>query len=95
MSNHVVMRMEDLRPEDFDDFDPSQAEYHDARPVRGNQVTVILSVPLTRDDFVALCAIEKRDGRTIIEIARDAIHAYVVAQSPQEQQPAPPQRRAS
>jgi hypothetical protein len=57
MSEHVVMRMEDLQPE----------------------------------DFVALCALEEHDERTIVEIARDAVHAYVAARAEQ----APPHRRAS
>jgi hypothetical protein len=92
MRDHAVMRMEDLRPEDFDDFDPSQAEYHDARSVRGDQVTSILSVPLTHDAFVALGAIAERDDKTIIEAARDAVDAYTVARS---QHPTPPRRVAS
>jgi hypothetical protein len=85
------MRMEDLRPEDFDDIDESTLEYHDARPVRGDEVTSILSVPLTHAAFVALCGIAREDGRTVIEAATDAIAAYNAARSHQ----ATPRRRAS
>jgi hypothetical protein len=72
--------MEDLRPEDFDDFDPEEAEYHDARPVRGDEVSVKLLVPLTHDEFVALDIITtRRDDNSIIAAARDAIRAYIDA----------------
>ena len=93
MRDHAVMRMEDLRAEDYDDFDESTLEYHDARPVRGDQVTTILSVPLTHDEFLALDAITtRRDDNSIIAAARDAIRAYIDAHA---QQPAAPRRRAS
>lgn len=91
MRDHAVMRMEDLRPEDFDDIDESTIEYHDARPVRGDQVTTILSVPLTRDEANALDDVADLDGKTIIQAAQDAVRAYIAARA---QQPAP-QRRAS
>jgi len=92
MSHHAVMRMEDLRPEDFDDFDPDEAEYHDARPVRGDEVSIVLSVPLTHDEFVALDQVtRRRDDNSIIAAARDAIREYVDAHA---QQPVTP-RRAS
>lgn len=93
MSHHGLMRMEDLRPEDFDDIDESTLEYHDARPVRGDQVTTKLLVPLTHDEFVALDAITtRREDNSIIAAARDAIRAYIDAHA---QQPAAPRRRAS
>jgi len=76
MSHHGLMRIEDLRPEDFDDIDESTVEYHEARPVRGDQVTTILSVPLTRDQANALDDVADLDGKTIFEAARDAIDAY-------------------
>jgi hypothetical protein len=94
MREHAVMRLEDLRPEDFDDIDESTIEYHDARPVRGDQVTVKLLVPLTHDDFVALSAIEKRTGRSIIDVAQEAVHEYVAARPQQARRPAQ-RRRAS
>lgn len=94
MSHHAVMRMEDLRPEDFDDVDESTLEYHDARPVRGDEVSVKLLVPLTHDEFVALDAIaSRREDNSIIAAARDAIREYVAAHA--EQEPAPSRRRAS
>ena len=86
------MRMEDLRPEDFDDFDPDEAEYHDARPVRGDQVTTVLSVPLTHDQANALDTIADLDGKTIFEAARDAVDAYTAGRL---QEPAASRRRAS
>lgn len=86
------MRMEDLLPEDFDDFDPDQAEYHDARPVRGDEVSVKLLVPLTHDEFVALDRIaSRREDNSIIAAARDALREYVAAHA----QAAQPQRRVS
>lgn len=92
MSHHAVMRMEDLRPEDFDDFDPDQAEYHDARPVRGDEVSVKLLVPLTHDEFVAFDAIaSRREDNSMIAAARDAIREYVAAHAHDAQ----PRRRAS
>jgi hypothetical protein len=91
MRDHAVMRMKDLRPEDFDDFDPSEAEYHDARPVRGDQVTTILSLPLTRDQARALDTVADLDGKTIFEAARDAVDTYTAARL----QRSAPSRRAS
>ncbi|MFL5816402.1 MAG: hypothetical protein ACJ76L_02260 [Conexibacter sp.] len=85
--------MEDLGPEDFDDIDESTMEYHDARPVRGDEVTVKLLVPLTHDEFVAFDALaSQRDDNSIIAAARDAIRAYIDARA---QQSAAPRRRAS
>jgi hypothetical protein len=85
--------MEDLGPEDFDDIDESTIEYHDARPVRGDEVSVKLLVPLTHDEFVALDAITtRRDDNSIIAAAREAIRAYIDAHA---EQPAAPRRRAS
>ena len=93
MSHHGLMRMEDLRPEDFDDIDESTLEYHEARPVRGDQVTTKLLVPLTHDEFVALDALaSRREDNSIIAAARDAIREYVAAHG---EQPAAPRRRAS
>lgn len=94
MSHHGLMRMEDLRPEDFDDVDESDIlEVNEARPVRGDEVTAKLLVPLTHDDFVALSAIAHgRDDDSIIAAARDAIRAYIDTHA---QQPAAPRRRAS
>jgi hypothetical protein len=91
MRDHAVMRMEDLRAEDFDDIDESTLEYHEARPVRGDQVTTILSVPLTRDEANALDDVGDLDGKTIIQAAQDAVRAYTAKRL---QQPAP-RRRAS
>jgi hypothetical protein len=80
MSHHAVMRMEDLGPEDFDDVDESDIlEVNEARPVRGDEVTTILSVPLTHDQANALDDIADLDGTTIFEAARDAVDAYVAA----------------
>lgn len=94
MSHHGLMRMEDLGPEDFDDVDESDIlEVNEARPVRGDEVSVKLLVPLTHDEFVALDAItSRRDDNSIIAAARDAIREYVAAHA---QQPAAPRRRAS
>jgi hypothetical protein len=92
MRDHAVVRMEDLRPEDFDDFDPAEAEYHDARPVTGDTVTTKLVVPLTRDQARALDTIADLDGKTIFEAARDAVDAYAAERL---QGQAPPRRRAS
>lgn len=91
MSHHGLMRMEDLKPEDFDDFDPAEAEYHDARPVTGDTVTTVLSVRLTRDQARALDTIAGLDGKTIFEAARDAVDAYTAARLRESQ----PRRRAS
>lgn len=94
MSHHAVMRMEDLRPEDFDDLDESTLEYHDARPVRGDEVSVKLLVPLTHDEFVAFDAVaSRREDNSMIAAARDAIREYVAAHA--EQDSAPSRRRAS
>lgn len=90
MSHHALMRMEDLGPEDFDDIDESTVEYHDARPVRGDEVTAKLLVPLTHDEFTALSAIaHRRPQDSIIAAAQDAIREYVAAHA----QPAAPRRR--
>lgn len=92
MSHHAVMRMEDLGPEDFDDIDESTLEYHDARPVVGDEVSVQLMVPLTHDEFVALSAIaHRRPDDSIIAAARDAIREYVAAHA---EPPASQRRRA-
>ena len=90
MSHHAVMRMEDLRPEDFDEVDESDIlEVNEARPVRGDEVSAKLLVPLTHDEFVALSAIaHRREDDSIIAAARDAIREYTAAH-------AQPQRRAS
>ena len=92
MSHHGFMRMEDLRPEDFDDIDESTLEYHDARPVRGDEVTAKVLIPLTHDEFVALDGIaSRREDNSIIAAAADAIREYIAARV----QDAQPQRRAS
>lgn len=91
MSHHGLMRMEDLRPEDFDGIDESTIEVHEARPVRGDQVTTILSLPLTRDQGRALDTIADLDGKTIFEAARDAIDAYTATRLRRSG----PRRRAS
>ena len=92
MSHHGLMRLEDLRPEDFDEVDESDIiEVNEARSRRGDEVTVKLLVPLTHDEFVALDALaSRRDDNSIIAAARDAIREYVAAHA----QPAP-RRRAS
>lgn len=93
MSHHGLMRMEDLRPEDFDEVDENDIlEVNDARPVRGDEVTVKLLVPLTHDEFVAFDEIvSRREDNSMIAAARDAIREYVAAHT----QALPPQRRAS
>jgi len=85
--------MEDLRPEDFDDVDESDIlEVNEAQPVRGDQVSVKLLVPLTHDEFVAFDALaSERDDNSIIAAARDAIREYVAAHAEQP----PSRRRAS
>jgi len=90
MSHHGLMRMEDLRPEDFDDVDESDIlQVNEARPVRGDEVSAQLLVPLTHDEFVALSAIaHRREDDSIIATARDAIREYTAAH-------AQPRRRAS
>lgn len=85
------MRMEDLRAEDFDDIDESTIEHHDARPVTGDTVTTILSLPLTRDQARALDTVADLDGKTIFEAASDAVDAYTAARLRASQ----PHRRAS
>lgn len=92
MSHHGLMRMEDLGPEDFDDVDENDIiQVNEARPVRGDEVSVKLLVPLTHDEFVAFDALaSQRDDNSIIAAARDAIREYTAAHA----QPAP-RRRAS
>lgn len=92
MSHHGLMRMEDLRPEDFDEVDESDIiQVNEARPVRGDEVSAKVLVPLTHDELVALSAIaHRRDDDSLIGAARDAIREYVAARA----QPAP-HRRAS
>ncbi|MGN6190394.1 MAG: hypothetical protein ACTHOE_16000 [Conexibacter sp.] len=94
MSHHGLMRMEDLRPEDFDEVDENDIlEVNEARPVRGDEVSVKLLVPLTHDEFVAFDALaSRRDDNSIIAAARDAIREYVAAHA---ERPAAPHRRAS
>jgi hypothetical protein len=60
-----------MRAEDYDDFDETQIEFHEGHPV-----TMILSVPLGHEDFTALSDIAERDGKTVIDAAKDAVHAY-------------------
>ena len=93
MSHHAVMRMEDLHPEDFDDVDESDIiQVNESRPVRGDQVTAKLLIPITRDDMVALTAIaHRRTDDSIIAAARDAIREYVAAHA---EPPASQRRRA-
>jgi hypothetical protein len=84
--------MEDLGPEDFESIDESTVEYHDARPVRGDEVSVKLLVPLTHDEFVAFDALASRRGdNSIIAATREAIREYVAAHA----KSSAPQRRAS
>jgi hypothetical protein len=92
MSHHGLVHMEDLQPEDFDGVDESTLEYHDARPVTGDTVTTILSLPLTRDQARSLDTVADLDGKTIFEAARDAVDAYTAARL---RQPTAPRRRAS
>ena len=70
MRDHVAMR-----PEDYDDIDESTIEYHEGHPGQ-----IILSVPLEDGDLTLLCDIGEREGKTSIDVAREAIHAFVVAQ---------------
>lgn len=65
-----------VTPEDYDDIDESTIEVHEGHPVK-----VILSVPIEDEDLDALSDIGDREGKTIIEVAKDAMHAYAVAQS--------------
>jgi hypothetical protein len=37
---------------------------------------VIISLPLAHDDFQALSAIAEREGRSVIDVAQQAVHAY-------------------
>jgi hypothetical protein len=69
MRDHAYMRAED-----YDGFDESQVEFHEGHPV-----TMILSVPLCHEDFTALSDIAERDGKTVIDAAKDAVHIYAVA----------------
>lgn len=70
-----------MRAEDYDDFDEAQAEYQEARPVDGRAVTAILSVPLAHDDFQALGVIARREGRSVIDVAQDAVRASAATRS--------------
>jgi hypothetical protein len=93
MRDHALMPKQGLRPEDFDYIDESDfIQVNEARPVRGDQVTTILSVPLTRDQANALDDVADLDGKTILDAARDAIDAYIAARV---EQPSAPHRRAS
>jgi hypothetical protein len=71
MRDHVAMR-----PEDYDDIDESTIEYHEGHPGR-----IILSVPLEDGDLTLLCDIGEREGKTSIDVAREAIHAYAIARA--------------
>jgi hypothetical protein len=64
-----------MRAEDYDDIDESTLEVHEGHPVQ-----MILEVPLDDADFGALSDIAEREGKTIIDAAQDAVHAYVTAQ---------------
>jgi hypothetical protein len=78
MRDHALMPKQGLRPEDFDYIDESDLiQVNEARPVRGDQVTTILSVPLTHDQANALDDVADLDGKTIFDAARDAIDAYI------------------
>jgi len=72
MREHVLL----MRAEDYDDFDESQVEFHE-----GHAVTMALTVPVDSPDFELLSDIAKRDGKTIIDAAQDAVHAYVIART--------------
>jgi precorrin-6B methylase 2 len=71
MRDHVGMRAED-----YDDIDESTIEVHEGHPVK-----VIFSIELEDGDHELLCDIGKREGKTSIDVAREAIHAYAVAHS--------------
>lgn len=93
MRDHAPMPAQGLNPEDFDYIDESDIiQVNEARPVRGDQVTAKLLIPITRDDMVALTAIaHRRTEDSIIAAARDAIREYVAAHA---EPPASQQRRA-
>ena len=88
------MPRQGLNPEDYEYIDESDfIQANEARPVRGDQVTMKLLVPLTHDEFVALSAIaHRRPEDSIIAAAREAIREYVAAHGDRR---ATPQRRAS
>jgi len=88
------MPRQSLNPEDYDYIDENDfIQVNEARPVRGDQVTTKLLVPLTHDDFLALSAIaHRRDDDSTIAAARDAIREYVAAHA---ERPTAPRRRAS
>jgi hypothetical protein len=65
-----------LRPEDYDEIDESTVEVDEGHPV-----TMILSVPVESVDFHALSDIAEREGRTVVDAAQDAVHAYVAART--------------
>jgi hypothetical protein len=71
MRDHV-----DMRAEDYDDIDETTLEVHEGHPV-----TMILSVPLDHDEFTALSDIAEREGKTVIDAAKDAVRAYAVART--------------
>jgi hypothetical protein len=73
MRDHVFMRAED-----YDDIDESTIEVHEGHPVQ-----MVLEVPVDDENFGALSDIAAREGKTIIDAAQDAIHAYVTAQPAQ------------
>ncbi len=81
MRDHALMGAQGLNPEDFDYIDEGDfIQANEARPVRGDQVTAKVLVPVTRDDFAALNAIaRRRDDNSVIAAARDAIAEYVAA----------------
>jgi len=94
MRDHALMPRQGLNPEDYDYIDENDfIQVNEARPVRGDQVTTKLLVPLTHDEFLALDAIAtRRDDNSIIAAARDAIREYVAAHA---EPPASQRRRAS
>ncbi len=69
MRDHVFMR-----PEDYDDIDESKVEVHEGHPV-----TVVVSVPLDTADYQVLSGAAERQGKTIVDIAQDAMHAHALA----------------
>jgi hypothetical protein len=93
MRDHALMPAQGLNPEDYDYIDESDfIQANEARPVRGDEVSVKLLVPLTHDEFVAFDALaSEREDNSIIAAARDAIREYVAAHAGR---PAAPQRRA-
>jgi hypothetical protein len=64
-----------MRPEDYDDIDESTVEVHPPR-----RAGINLRIPLAEGDHEVLCDIGERDGKTSIDVAREAIHAFVLAQ---------------